>query len=60
MFHTLMSSLVEFSAFWLIWSAVGLLFLAVCIVVASAITSDPEEPLHGATQAADEERKMIV
>jgi type IV secretory pathway component VirB8 len=60
MFHTLVSSLVEFNAFWLIWAAVGVLILAACIVIASAITSETTEPYFSAARRSDDERKMIV
>ncbi|SAK75977.1 hypothetical protein AWB81_03609 [Caballeronia arationis] len=60
MFHTLASSFVEFNAFWLIWAAAGVLFLAVCIVIASAITSEQEEPFERAAPRSDNKRKIIV
>jgi hypothetical protein len=60
MFHSLVSSLAEFNAFWLIWAAVGVLFLAVCIVVASAIRSEAEEPFYSAAPRRADDRKLII
>ncbi|SAK67609.1 hypothetical protein AWB79_03446 [Caballeronia hypogeia] len=60
MLQSFLHSLVESNALWLIWAAVGVLILALCIVFASVVMRDSEEPLYRAASRRDDDGKMIV
>ncbi|SAK63291.1 hypothetical protein AWB77_02258 [Caballeronia fortuita] len=60
MFQSFVHSLVESNALWLIWAAVGVLILALCIVFASVVLSDSDEPLYRAASRRDDDGKMTV
>ncbi|MDR5811634.1 hypothetical protein [Caballeronia sp. LZ019] len=62
MLHSFLHSLVESNALWLIWAAVGVLILGFCIVFASAVLGDSDEPLYRAASATrrDDDGPMIV
>lgn len=60
MFHSFLHSLVESNALWLIWAAAGVLILALCVVFASVVLGDSDEPLYRAASREDDDRKMIV
>jgi hypothetical protein len=60
MLHSFIDSLVESHALWLIWAAAGVLFLALCVVIASAIRSESEEPFYSAAPRRNDDNEMIV
>ncbi|KND61891.1 hypothetical protein BVER_05957c [Candidatus Burkholderia verschuerenii] len=60
MFHSFLHTLVESNALWLIWAALGLMVLALCIVFASVVLRESDDPLYGATQQQDDDSKLIV
>ena len=60
MFQSFLHSLIESNALWLIWAAVGVLILALCIVFASVVLADSEEPLYRAASRRNDDGKMIV
>lgn len=60
MFQSFLHSLVESNALWLIWAAVGVLILALCIVFSSVMLGDSEEPLYQAASRRDDEGEMTV
>ncbi|SAK56136.1 hypothetical protein [Caballeronia ptereochthonis] len=60
MFHSFLHSLIESNALWLIWAAVGVLILALCIVFASVMLGDSEEPLYSGPSRRNDDGKMIV
>lgn len=59
MFHSFLHSLVESNALWLIWAAVGVLILAVCIVFASVVLRDSDEPLYESVARPDDDRMPV-
>jgi hypothetical protein len=60
MFQSFLHSLVESNALWLIWAAAGVMFLALCIVLASVMLRETDEPLYAATPRQDDNGKMTV
>jgi hypothetical protein len=60
MFQSLFDSFAGFHAFWLIWAAAGLCVLAICIVVASALVNESDEPFVHAARRSDDEPEIIV
>jgi hypothetical protein len=60
MLHSFLHSLVESNTLWLIWAALGVLVLALCIVFASVMQGDADEPFYSARQPRDDDGKMIV
>ena len=60
MLQSFLHSLIESNALWLIWAAVGVLILALCIVFASVVLGDADEPLYRAASRRDNDSKMIV
>lgn len=60
MLHSFLHSLVESNALWLFWAAIGVAFLGFCIVFASAVLGDADEPLYRAAPHEDDDGKMIV
>jgi signal peptidase I len=52
MLQSFLHSLVESNALWLIWAAVGVAILGFCIVFASVVLGDSEEPLYRAASAS--------
>jgi hypothetical protein len=59
MFHSFLHSLVESNALWLIWAAVGVLILALCIVFSSVVLRDSDEPLYEAVSRPDNDRMPV-
>ncbi|MDR5742772.1 hypothetical protein QCE73_06330 [Caballeronia sp. LZ029] len=60
MLQSFFHSLVESNALWLIWAAVGVLILALCIVFASVLLSDSDEPLYRAAPRRDDDAKITI
>ncbi|SAK62273.1 hypothetical protein AWB78_02059 [Caballeronia calidae] len=60
MLQSFLHSLVESNALWLIWAAVGVLILALCIVFASVVLGDSEEPLYRAASRRRDDSKMTI
>jgi signal peptidase I len=60
MLHSFLHSLIESNALWLIWAAVGVLILGFCIVFASVVLGDSDEPLYRAASRRDDDGEMIV
>ncbi|SAL62729.1 hypothetical protein AWB71_03581 [Caballeronia peredens] len=60
MFQSFVHSLIESNALWLIWAALGVLILAVCIVFSSVVLGDSEEPLYSGPSRRDDDSKMTV
>jgi signal peptidase I len=60
MLLSFLHSLIESNALWLIWAAVGVLILALCIVFASVVLSDSDEPLYKAASRRDDDRTLPV
>lgn len=60
MLQSFLHSLVESNALWLIWAAVGVLILALCIVFASVLLSDSDEPLYRAAPRRDDDTKITI
>jgi hypothetical protein len=60
MIDSFVSSQPEFNAFWLIWAAVGVVILAVCIAIASSLYSESDEPFYSASNRADDDRDMLA
>ncbi|KIG10482.1 MULTISPECIES: hypothetical protein [Caballeronia] len=62
MLQSFLHSLVESNALWLIWAAVGVLILGFCILFASVVLGDSDEPLYHAGPASrrDDDGSMIV
>ena len=60
MLHSFLHSLIESNALWLIWAAVGVLILALCIVFASVVLGDSDEPLYRAASRRNDDSKMTV
>jgi len=62
MLQSFLHSLAESNALWLIWAAVGVLILGFCILFASVVLGDSDEPLYNAASATrrDDDGSMIV
>ncbi|MFM0521427.1 MULTISPECIES: hypothetical protein [Caballeronia] len=60
MLQSFLHSLVESNALWLIWAAVGVLILALCIVFASVLLTDSDEPLYRAAPRRDDDAKITI
>jgi hypothetical protein len=60
MLQSFLHSLAESNALWLIWAALGVLVLALCIVVASVMLRESDEPLYVAARGESDKGKMIV
>jgi hypothetical protein len=60
MLQSFLHSLAESNALWLIWAAFGVLFMALCIVLASVMLRESDEPLYSPSPAKDDDGKMIV
>ncbi|WP_250464737.1 hypothetical protein [Caballeronia sp. GAFFF2] len=60
MFLSFFHSLIESNALWLIWAAVGVVFLGLCIVFASVLLGETDEPLYRAAPRDSDSGKMIV
>ncbi|MFM0320955.1 hypothetical protein [Caballeronia glebae] len=60
MLQSFLHSLVESNALWLIWAAVGVLILALCIVFSSVVLRDSDEPLYRAASRRNDDGKMTI
>jgi hypothetical protein len=60
MLQSFLHSLVESNALWLIWAAAGVLFLALCIVLASVMLRESDEPLYTASPRQNDDGKVTV
>jgi HAMP domain-containing protein len=60
MLQSFLHSLIESNALWLIWAAVGVLILGFCILFASVLLGESEEPLYRAASRRDDDSKMTV
>jgi hypothetical protein len=59
MIHSFLHTLVESNALWLIWAALGLMVLALCIVFASVVLRESDDLPYGAASRPDDD-KLIV
>ncbi len=60
MLQSFLHSIVESNALWLIWAALGVLVLSLCIVFASVMMHESDEPLGRVTHEPADDGKMIV
>jgi hypothetical protein len=60
MLQTFLHSLVESNALWLLWAAAGVMFLALCIVLASVMLRETDEPLYTATPRSNDDGEITV